>query len=756
MSGFVEFVKAAIQISRPGRLESKRSGDGPQVPATNQQFIASLTVGIFCVAPIVSVADPGDPPTSRSDPTESSERALAAGVWTSADGATVTYEASFFESYQTVSAADMLRWVPGGAALLPDNRRRRNQPEKRGFGSGGDQILINGKRISGKSNDISSAMQRIQASIVSRIEVIRGTTAGLDVRSEGTLINVVLTEELSGGSGSWQLHSGFYGDSPEYDGLVSYSSTAGKLNYLVSAELGPYNRGGEEDRFEEFFTPDTNTLFEQRDINKPELEQQLVLNSSGGWSFDNGDTLNLNARIADKEEEETETTVVTVVGVPDTESLLNLSLENRLDWELGGVLENRIGSNGVLKTRLIYTDKTGDESEFVSLSSTIPGNVPSESLVLTDGAATESIARSSYSWPLTGAQNLELGIEGAKNTLEKEVRLFEVLPDGSLAPIDVFNSDSDVEENRYEFFSTHFWQMRENIGLESALNFEYSKIEQSGIDVENARSFTYIKPRFNLRWDLDDAMQFRGSLERTISQLDFGDFVASFDSEDDQVDAGNPDLEPEKAWEWKFSVERRLADDAGVLEAQIYYNDIEDHIDKVAATDIISAPGNIGDATHYGVTLKGSWRLAPIGLEGAVIDLTYNWQDSETTDPFTGAKRVMRFKPHNRYSVRYRHDIAAWKINYRIDIDWWGEREQHDITFRDVSDSLTPNINTSIQYRLTDKLLLWFDSRFVIESHQRRVRERFSGNIANNNPLRTEVRDQYRRTEYIVGLRGQF
>ena len=154
--------------------------------------------------------------------------------------------------------------------------------------------------------------------------------------------------------------------------------------------------------------------------------------------------------------------------------------------------------------------------------------------------------------------------------------------------------------------------------------------------------------------------------------------------------------------------------------------------------------------------LKGSWRLTPIGLEGAVIDLTYKWQDSETTDPFTGEKRVMRFKPHNAYSVRFRHDIAAWKINYRIDVDWWGEREQHDITFRDVNNSQVANINASIQYRLTDNLLLWFDSRFVIDSHQRRVRERFAGNIADDNLLRTEVRDQYRRTEYIVGLRGQF
>jgi outer membrane receptor protein involved in Fe transport len=726
--------------------------------AACQKLIVALAVGLLAAVPLASVAAPGDPPTTGHISREASERVLANGVWTSADGTTVTYEADFFDVYTVVSAADMLRWVPGGAALLPDNRRRRRfgQPDKRGFGSGGDQVLINGKRISGKSNDISSAMQRIQASVVSRIEVIRGTSAGLDVRSEGTLINVVLTEEVSGGSGSWQLHSGFYGDSPEFDGLVSYSDSAGKLNYLVSAEFGPYNRGVEEDRYEEFFTPDTNTLFEQRDINRPELEQQLVLNSSGSWSLDNGDILNLNARISDTEEEQTETTVVTVVGDPEIENLLNLSLEDRLDWEIGGDLENRIGANGVLKTRLIYTDKTSDESEFVSLSSTVPGNVPAESLVLSDVLETEAIVRSSYSWPLTGAQNLELGLEGAKNTLEKDVRLFEVLPDGTLAPVDVFNSESDVEENRYEFFSTHFWQLRENVALESALNFEYSKIEQSGIDVENARSFTYIKPRFDLRWDLDDSTQLRGSLERTVSQLNFADFVATFDNEDDQLDAGNPDLEPEKAWEYKLTYERRLADDAGVLEAQLFYNDIEDHIDKVAATDVISAPGNIGDANLYGLRLNGSLRLDRIGLEGAVFDLTYRLQHSETTDPFTGAERVMLYKPRNVYSVKFRHDIAAWKINYTVDVEWWGEREQHEITFRDTNDSLRPNINAGLQYRLTDNLLLWFDSRFVIDSERRRIRERFDGNIADSALLRTEIRHQYHRSKFIVGLRGQF
>ena len=80
------------------------------------------------------------------------------------------------------------------------------------------------------------------------------------------------------------------------------------------------------------------------------------------------------------------------------------------------------------------------------------------------------------------------------------------------------------------------------------------------------------------------------------------------------------DLEPEQAWEWKLTYERRLNNDNGVLEGQVFYNQIEDHMDRVAATEIISAPGNIGDADLYGANLKGSWRLAPVGIQGAVID----------------------------------------------------------------------------------------------------------------------------------------
>lgn len=746
------------RVPQPGTLLPSKPGVGPlfiRCELTTPRAI-SIWLSFFCL-PYCVVAHASSGQADRHVPAGEPSVDPGAAVWTSEDGSIVTYEALYFQKYQSVTVNDLLRWVPGGAELIPDSGGGNfSDDDKRGFGSSGDQILINGKRLSGKSNDIGSALQRIQASAVERVEVIRGTTAGLDVRSEGTLINIVLSEQLSGGAGSWQIHSGFYGtDSPELDGLLSYSSSAGRVNYLVSAQLGPYNRGNEIDRYQKYLEPGTRTVTERRESRTPQLQEAVILNSSLGWEFANGDELNINARLADREYNENETTQVSVVGDPSAVTLGYFSAEDGLDWELGGDYEHSMGP-GTLQTRVIYTRKDEDETERVSLTSTDPGNVPGESAIETDELQTEAIIRSSYTWPVVPGQTLELGAEGAQNTLEKEVALFEVLPDGMLVPIDVFNANSDVNEDRFEFFSTHFWQLGNALALESALNVEYSKISQEGADVDNARSFTYVKPRFDLSWDIDDANQLRGTVERTVSQLDFGDFVASFDNDDDQVDAGNPDLEPEKAWTYKLNYLHRLASDKGVFEAQLFFVDIEDHIDNIRVTDTLSAAGNIGDAERLGLTLKGSLRLAALGIDGAVLDASYTVQDTETTDPFTGARRKMSGQNDQNYSINYRHDIPAWRFNYNIEIDWSGKSRVNDINFRDVSKSVNPRTHVGMQYRLTDRLVLWFDTRIVFDGHSRRIRNRYAGNVADGNLQRVEVRNQYYRREHILGLRGQF
>jgi hypothetical protein len=84
---------------------------------------------------------------------------FAEGVWSSPGESTVTF--GLFQLYQSVTTGYMLRREPGDAMLLPSNDHNIQQ-EKRDLGSGREQILINGKRISGNSNNISPAFQWVR------------------------------------------------------------------------------------------------------------------------------------------------------------------------------------------------------------------------------------------------------------------------------------------------------------------------------------------------------------------------------------------------------------------------------------------------------------------------------------------------------------------------------------------------------------------------------------------------------------------
>lgn len=684
---------------------------------------------------------------------------LAAGVSTSDDGATVTYHASFFDRYEPISALDMLRWIPGTSDIIPTRRfggggGGGGGGQERGFGSGGDQVLIDGKRLSGKSNDISSAMQRIQARSVDRIEVIRGTASGLDVRTEGVLVNIVLREDAGDGAGSWQVHVSDYEQTgTAWDGALSYGRSLGRFKYLLSFEVGPQDSGTSIVGRERYFAPD-GAQTEQRRYERPREESTTTFAGTATWTFRNQDEAHLNIQIEDEGEDNHRTTISTLTGSTEIETALEREVVDQLEWEVGADMENHVGS-GSLETRLILTNSETGGTESISQISNIT-NVPDEALVTFDQEEAESIIRSSYTWDLRASHTLELGAEGARNTLDQFTQLFERLPDGSLVEVDVFNADSEIVEDRYEAFGTHFWTISADKVLETGLNYEYSRIEQSGTDVSNSRSFTYLKPRFDFRWDRTDRDQVRATLERTVSQLDFSDFVASYDGRQDQISGGNPELEPERAWEWQLTYEHRLAHDNGVVSARLFYNDIQDHIARIETTDGNAGPGNIGDAEHWGVEFKGSFRLDGIGLEGAVIDAVYKLQDSETIDPFIGERREIENRPVHDIELTYRHDIPSLRLNYSIEVQWRDEDTEWDLNRIDRDAETKPRKYVTVQYSAFERTTVYFQVRNPFGYERRRDRDRYDGSIGNGALLRSEISKRTTEPEYVLGLRGQF
>ena len=136
----------------------------------------------------------------------------------SSSGSTVVaYGRDYFEKLTTVTLLDMLQAVPGVPDILNKNRQQRrggpgaSNRGERGFGAGGDQILIDFKRLAGKSNNIDDTLGRISAEQVERIELIRGAAAGLDVQSQGLVVNVIMREGQSTSTTFVQINGEYSG-----------------------------------------------------------------------------------------------------------------------------------------------------------------------------------------------------------------------------------------------------------------------------------------------------------------------------------------------------------------------------------------------------------------------------------------------------------------------------------------------------------------------------------------------------------------
>ena len=91
------------------------------------------------------------------------------------ESSTVIYAADYFDQWQPITAQDMLDRIPGqGAAGGPSSGPSSipGNPETGGRGlggGGGNQVLINGKRIAGKNNSTSEQLDRIPRHSGSRI-----------------------------------------------------------------------------------------------------------------------------------------------------------------------------------------------------------------------------------------------------------------------------------------------------------------------------------------------------------------------------------------------------------------------------------------------------------------------------------------------------------------------------------------------------------------------------------------------------------
>ena len=578
----------------------------------------------------------------------------------------IVYEKDYFEQFNITNANDALKRIPGVESIGSRNSENYEPggSRKRGFGSSGTQILINGERQSSKSNSIIKTLERINADSLIRIEVIRGSEAGLDVRSDGVIVNIIADSSLSKSSGTWSTALGFLtsGDS-NWRGTASWATKIKNTDLVLGLErIGDLNSR----KYNEFTVDQEQSLLYLRLRETIEYQSGNRINLDLNSKINDKNTLRINTLVWFDGKENSpqiqEYFLPTDIKNENFYKKINWDRkENNDGWEFGGDWEHQINKNNSFKLRVVLTEENEDQIDISFLDDSI--NSYKNSSETNNRKENERIIRLSFNKLIGKSSSLEYGVESAYNKLDRTFNLIYLDIDGKQNSAGLINTSGEVEEDRYEGFLSYNLPLSNKIRAELALNYEWSEISQSG-DVNLSREFQYWKPRIDLKWDYKENRQLRLNIERNVGQINFDDFISSFDQFEETIRAGNPDLKPETSWELKLEHEWRLPNDGGVITLKGLASEIDGPVDRLPI-DGYAGIGNLGSGERTQARIDGSIRINEL-LKGGVFRFMGYLQSTEVNDPVTNIKRDFSWYKRWETMIGIRQDVPGGKYNWGI------------------------------------------------------------------------------------------
>jgi outer membrane receptor protein involved in Fe transport len=563
----------------------------------------------------------------------------------------ISYPPAFFADQQPANAWEMLQRLPGFTLDTGD--------QIRGFEGGGGNALIDGKRPASKTDDLNDILRRVPAGQVARIELVRGGAPGIDMQGKAVVANVV-RKAGAGLSGVLQAQNNHLYDGRNMHGLrAEIAGGAGERKWEASARYGHINDDGGDFGPHVIVGPG-GELLRQSYVNQEADGLQKVVTGAyetallGGLARVNGRVFWETFKVEQQDR----------YAIPEGFAAdLTNARERRRETELGARFTRPMGRRASLELLALHqTEREAEVSAFATPVEHVGFGL--------DSKASETIGRGVLKYQASPRLALEFGAEAALNRLESLSRL---ALDGAPTPLPA--ADVEVEERRGEVFARGSWRPSETLTLEAGVRYETSTISSDG-DLVLEKSLRFAKPRVAATWSPSTTTQFRASVERTVGQLDFDDFVASASfGTGAGVTAGNPDLTPEQAWVAEGAVERRFWG-AGVISATFRYAQISDVNDRgpVRATApdgsmvIFDQPMNIGDGWKREIVGAFTLPFAKMGLPGAVLRAEATWRRSEVTDPTTGETRAISKLRPLEWTVNFTHDLPRWRLSYGVDL----------------------------------------------------------------------------------------
>lgn len=553
-----------------------------------------------------------------------SAAAAQAGESGQTDRTRRTFTPADFANFAPRNALDMAQQIPGFSI--------QSGGGSRGLGQADTNVLINGQRISGKSNGPIEALRRIPAEEVVRLELIDG--ASLDIGGlSGQVLNVI-TRSTGGITGQFRYSAEWRSFGVPFrwgDGQISLAGGGDNSEWTLSFENDAGRRGNEGP--ERVFDADGNLIdlrdeFSSFDSDRPELSGSYTRTAS------NGNILNLNGQVAANFFRQRETSERSGSISPVDRFRDFRSGEDEFNFEIGADYSFKLGPG---RLKLIGYHRYEDSPTF-SFAETIfaDGSPRDASRFTRDADEGETIARGEYSFDALGG-NFQLAAEGVKNFLEIDSALESSDAQGELQPVAFDGASARVEEDRAEATITYSRALASDLQLQLSLGGEYSRISQSGAQ---GLTRTFYRPSgfASFDWKANPGLNISGRVAREVGQLNFFDFIATTNLDVDQVNVTNANLVPPQSWVFEVEATQSL-DKLGSVNVRVFHQEISDIVDQIPIAGGGEAPGNVDSASRTGVEAEVTLLFDEVGVRGLRFDGGIELRDSEIIDPLLGTPR---------------------------------------------------------------------------------------------------------------------
>jgi hypothetical protein len=698
--------------------------------------------GLYASAALLAMCLPQAVKAQATTPGDQPAPAPAQGTRTTA------YDAAFFAQYAPRTALDIARRVPGFSLDLGNS-------DTRGFAGAAGNVVINGARPSSKAESLETTLARIPARSVTRVEVGPGDLYGAEYSGKSQVLNVFLSAE--GGIdanvtvSARRLYTGYLVPSGSASAMIKRGAST------INLSAGTEHSFQLEEGTDTLTDPDTGELVEHR--RKFNDYRDFNPYISGSWALEHASdrALRLNTRWSPGRFDLEQRNRVSPAGEPQHDDSLFQDYDNPV-FEIGGDVTRPLAGGAIKLIGLATRRKRNNFDAYLERNG-----------LLDDGAVTvggfeqtqkakrnETIGRLRWTRQDLAGFSFETGGEAVLNTLDSTVDLFGIDPDGERVRIDLPIDHAKVKEKRAEVFVTVGRSLSPSLRLDAGLTYELSRLSVRG-DTSADRTLKFLKPSATLDWKPGGGWHTQLSIRRTVAQLDFYDFISVAELSADRVNAGNANLQPQRAWEIRLTADRPIFGN-GLLKLDLGHDRISMLQDRILVFDDtgqgFDAPGNIGTGKRSFAQLTVD---APLGKlwSGLRVKANAMIQRTRVEDPISGKMRNFSgFYPDWEWSTEVRRDVGAFSYGFTIN-----DRDRFTF-FR--TDEFDTNFNGGpygtafVEYRPGPRTAITLDVDNALDTSGNRERLLFFPNRADTDVSIREFRERNRHLSFGLTLKQSF